>query len=260
MFTSFPYCCSRWPFPLARMKRPRRRLWPTQLRPPRSMRRCVRLPRAPANPFPPPLLFNPRYEYRPQKHALSPAFQVLATFASVLYAVRPERVPGFAFAWLELVSHRLLLPPLLQVSSQRGWPLAHRLIHSMMRFIYPALRRAEMNEAAQLFHRGLLRVLLLLLHDFPDFLADYAPSFVEVLPPLCVQMRNLVLSATPRAVRLADPFAPALVMTTMPECSVPPRMLWSAIESLPIVLRAELDAYVRLPPPRATSALFQVRC
>lgn len=114
--------------------------------------------------------------------------QVLAAFASVLYAVRPERVPGFAFAWLELISHRLLLPPLLQVSGQRGWPLAHRLIYAMLRFIYPALRRAEMNEGAHLFHRALLRVLLVLLHDAPEFLADYAPSFLEVLPPSCVQV------------------------------------------------------------------------
>jgi hypothetical protein len=186
--------------------------------------------------------------------------QVLAAFASVLYAVRPERVPGFAFAWLELASHRLLLPPLLQVSGQRGWPLVHRLVYSMMRFLYPALRRAELNEGAQLFHRGLLRVLLLLLHDFPDFLSDYAPSFCEVLPPLCIQMRNLVLSAAPRSLRVSDPFSPTLVMASVPECSVPPRLLWSASESLPAALRAEVDAYVRMPlgAPRAPSALFQV--
>lgn len=121
--------------------------------------------------------------------------QVLAAFAAVFYAVRPERVPGFAFAWLELVSHRLLLPPLLQISNQRGWPLAHRLVYAMLRFIYPALRRAEMNEGAHLFHRSLLRVLLVLLHDFPDFLSDYAPSFLEVLPPSCVQVcRSVLLS------------------------------------------------------------------
>ena len=114
--------------------------------------------------------------------------QVLAAFAAIFYAVRPERVPGFAFAWLELVSHRLLLPPLLQIPGQRGWPLAHRLVYAMLRFIYPALRRAEMNEGAHLFHRSLLRVLLVLLHDFPEFLADYAPSLLEVLPPSCVQV------------------------------------------------------------------------
>ena len=39
-----------------------------------------------------------------------------------------RRVPGFAFAWLELVSHRALTPELLAVSGQRGWPLVHRLL------------------------------------------------------------------------------------------------------------------------------------
>jgi CCR4-NOT transcription complex subunit 1 len=39
--------------------------------------------------------------------------QVLAAFASALLALQPLRVPGFAFAWLELVSHRCFLPRLL---------------------------------------------------------------------------------------------------------------------------------------------------
>ena len=34
-------------------------------------------------------------------------------FANLLHAVQPVRVPSFAFAWLEVVSHRCLLPRLL---------------------------------------------------------------------------------------------------------------------------------------------------
>jgi hypothetical protein len=33
----------------------------------------------------------------------------------VLIAVQPRLLPGFAFAWLELASHRSLMPRLLQV-------------------------------------------------------------------------------------------------------------------------------------------------
>ncbi len=35
-------------------------------------------------------------------------------------------------------------------------------------------------------------------------------SFCDVIPPTCVQMRNLILAAFPRNVRLPDPFTPNL--------------------------------------------------
>ncbi len=60
------------------------------------------------------------------------------------------------------------------------------------------------------FTQGTLRVLLVLLHDFPEFLCDYHFSFCDVIPPNCIQMRNLILSAFPRNMRLPDPFTPNL--------------------------------------------------
>ena len=54
--------------------------------------------------------------------------QVLAAFASVLLALQPMRVPGFAFAWLELVSHRCFMPRLLLDHARKGRPLLQRLI------------------------------------------------------------------------------------------------------------------------------------
>lgn len=173
--------------------------------------------------------------------------QVLAALANVLHAVRPERVPGFAFAWLELAAHRLLLPPLLAVPGQRGWPLAHRLVLDLFRFLYPALRRAEMNAAVKLLYRGGLRLLLVLHHDAPEFLADFAAPLLEVLPPSCIQLRNLLLSAAPRAVRLPDPFAASAAVEAVPECAVLPRVLGSPGDAVPLppASRAELDALLR---------------
>ena len=63
------------------------------------------------------------------------------------------------------------------------------------------------------FFQGTLRVLLVLLHDFPEFLCDYHFSFCDVIPPNCIQMRNLILSAFPRNMRLPDPFTPNLKVT-----------------------------------------------
>lgn len=60
------------------------------------------------------------------------------------------------------------------------------------------------------FKQGTLRVLLVLLHDFPEFLCDYHYGFCDVIPPNCIQLRNLILSAFPRNMRLPDPFTPNL--------------------------------------------------
>lgn len=62
----------------------------------------------------------------------------------------------------------------------------------------------------RLLYKGTLRVLLVLLHDFPEFLCDHHFSFCNVIPASCIQMRNLILSAFPRNMRLPDPFTPNL--------------------------------------------------
>ncbi len=56
----------------------------------------------------------------------------------------------------------------------------------------------------------MLRVLLVLLHDFPEFLCEYHFLLCDAVPTTCIQMRNLILSAFPRNMRLPDPFTPNL--------------------------------------------------
>ena len=73
--------------------------------------------------------------------------------------------------------------------------------------------------------QGTLRVLLVLLHDFPEFLCDYHYSFCDVISPNCIQMRNLILSAFPRNMRLPDPFTPNLKVDMLADIGQPPRIL-----------------------------------
>lgn len=70
--------------------------------------------------------------------------------------------------------------------------------------------RPSLLESVRLLYQGMLRTLLVLLHDFPEFLSDYHLSFCDVIPPSCIQLRNLVLAAFPRSMRLPDPFTPNL--------------------------------------------------
>ena len=206
--------------------------------------------------------FNPRPYYRAlaglmmEMHAPDSALdsshpRVLAAFASALLALQPLRVPGFAFAWLELVSHRCFLPRLLVDHNRKGWPLLQRLLTAALKFLEPFLRSAELTETVRLLYRGTLRLLLVLLHDFPEFLCDHHFNLCDVIPPNCIQMRNLVLNAFPRNMRLPDPFTPNLKVDLLPEISQSPRIVAddeNAFRSSP--LRAELDAYLKTRSPR----------
>ena len=143
----------------------------------------------------------------------------------ILLALQPLRVPGFAFAWLELVSHRCFLPRLLTDHNRKGWPLLQKLLTAMLKFLEPFLRQAELTETVRLLYRGTLRLLLVLLHDFPEFLCDHHFNLCDTIPPNCIQMRNLVLSAFPRNMRLPDPFTPNLKVDLLPEISQSPRVV-----------------------------------
>ncbi|KAL8540308.1 hypothetical protein ACS0TY_001780 [Phlomoides rotata] len=68
------------------------------------------------------------------------------------------------------------------------------------------------NFQVHFLYKGALRVLLVLvlLHDFPELLCDYHFSFCDVIPPSCIRMQNIILSALPRNMRLPDPSTPNL--------------------------------------------------
>lgn len=51
-----------------------------------------------------------------------------------------------------------------------------------------------------IFYKGLLRVLLVFLHDYNDFLSEYAYVFVEEIPSHLIQIRNIILSAYPKEI------------------------------------------------------------
>lgn len=148
------------------------------------------------------------------------------------------------------------MPKILTGNSQKGWPYFQRLLVDLFQFMEPFLRNAELGGPvgcfwfllvwsymapghcvaapltgkqviilcdwfmqAHFLYKGTLRVLLVLLHDFPEFLCDYHFTFCDVIPPSCIQMRNIILSAFPHNMRLPDPSTPNLkVWTHVPWC------------------------------------------
>ncbi|KAJ1653643.1 CCR4-NOT core subunit cdc39 [Dispira simplex] len=148
---------------------------------------------------------------------------LLSVVADTLQAVQPGSVPGFSFAWVSLVAHRFFLPHFLM--AEERWPVAERLLIDALRFIAPALYGNQLDEAVRLLYKGIVRIMLVILHDFPEFLCDYFTSFCDVIPVTCVQMRNLVVSAYARDMCLPEPLSQDLHLEELPEVQQDPRIL-----------------------------------
>lgn len=149
--------------------------------------------------------------------------QTALVFSDALMLLSPTRLPGFVFAWLELLSHRAILPTLL-LSPRRevGWPQYQKLLVELLRFMQPYLRSGELADPIRFLYRGMLRLLLVLLHDFPEFLAEYYVGLCDYVPQTCVQLRNLILSACPRNVQQPDPFQQELMIDRLPAIQLAP--------------------------------------
>ncbi|KAJ6337998.1 hypothetical protein OIU76_007635 [Salix suchowensis] len=173
-------------------------------------------------------------------------FQILTAFAGAFHNLQPLKVPGFSYVWLSLVSHRNFMPRLLIGNAQKGWPHAQRLLVDLFQFLEPYLRNAELAVPVHLLYKGTLRVLLVLLHDFPEFLCDYHFTFCDVIPPSCIQMRNIILSAFPLNMRLPDPSTPNLKIDLLPEIREPPHILSEVDAALKLkLMKTDVDEYLK---------------
>lgn len=125
-----------------------------------------------------------------------------------------------------------------------------QLLVDLFKYLAPFLRNTNLTKSVTTMYRGALKVLLVLLHDFPEFLCEYHYGFCDVIPPNCIQMRNLILSAFPRNMRLPDPFTPNLKVDMLAEITQAPRILptYAALIQ-PASFRKDLDTYLKTRAP-----------
>ncbi|XP_077542745.1 CCR4-NOT transcription complex subunit 1 isoform X6 [Haemaphysalis longicornis] len=178
-------------------------------------------------------------------------FHVLMAFCNTLHVLQPCKAPAFAYSWLELISHRVFLGRVLALTpQQKAWGMFAQLLNDLFKFLAPFLRNVDLEKPIQLLYKGTLRVLLVLLHDFPEFLCDYHYGFCDLIPANCIQMRNLILSAFPRHMRLPDPFTPNLKVEALPEITQAPRVLTNFASVIqPQSFKKDLDSYIKTRGP-----------
>ncbi|KAF8510218.1 Not1-domain-containing protein [Hysterangium stoloniferum] len=148
---------------------------------------------------------------------------LLVAICDTFNTLKPAHFPGFAFSWISLISHRLFMPKLLLSANREGWGAFHQALLSLLHFLAPFLRARELHHSTRDMYQGATRILIVLLHDFPDFLSEYYFSLCDAIPHRCIQLRNLVLSAFPAAITLPDPYLRNIRLDAIPEMGpIPP--------------------------------------
>ncbi|ORY87999.1 CCR4-Not complex component, Not1-domain-containing protein [Protomyces lactucae-debilis] len=167
-------------------------------------------------------LFSELHKHSEVLESLYPRF--IHILADALLVLQPSNFPKYAFAWIALISHRFFLPQLLGQTESSGWAKYAELMTALLRFVGPSLESVEMNVSVRVIYHALLRLLLVLLNDFPNFLTNNHQVFCNHIPARCIQLRNLILSSFPRKMRLPDPFLPGLKVDRLPETAISPEI------------------------------------
>lgn len=143
-----------------------------------------------------------RQEYQFQRQEVEGMFLQLT---KMFEKIEPLNFPGFSFVWLELISNKYYLPALL--NKREHWESYHVLIVKLLEFFKFYTTHETINyDFMRTFYKGVLRVLLMFLHDYNDFLSEYAYVFIEVIPSHLIQIRNIILSAYPKDIYQREPF------------------------------------------------------
>ena len=106
-------------------------------------------------------------------------------------------------------------------------------MESMLSYVSDLLKPGTVAVVAKELYRGVLRILLILHHDFPEFLAENHYRLCNTIPAHCTQLRNLVLSAYPSSIlELPDPFTAGLKVDRLDEIRKAPHIAGDILSPL----------------------------
>lgn len=158
-------------------------------------------------------------------HHSSQHREMMFAFADKFLALQPRHAPGFVYGWLGLISHRVFMPTLLSMEDDAGWEHYCQIMQCLLLYIGEQLKPANVSFVAKDLYKGVLRLLLVLHHDFPGFVAENHYRLCNVIPAHCAQLRNLILSAYPSTFqKLPDPFREGLKVDRLDEMRYAPKV------------------------------------
>ncbi|KAH6982099.1 CCR4-Not complex component, Not1-domain-containing protein [Ilyonectria sp. MPI-CAGE-AT-0026] len=151
---------------------------------------------------------------------------VMLKMATRFAGMGPTHLPGFIYAWLSLIQHRAFLPVLLQMPDGAGWAAFVDLVCQLLDTLGEQLKVFEVSNVAKEIYRATLKLLVILQHDFPDFIAANHVKLCASIPPHCTQLLNAVLAANPQqSPKLAETLPPGAKADRPGEARVSPGLV-----------------------------------
>ncbi|KAI5464746.1 CCR4-Not complex component, Not1-domain-containing protein [Mariannaea sp. PMI_226] len=152
---------------------------------------------------------------------------VMLKVASRLSGMGPVHIPGFIYAWLSLIQHRGFLPTMMQLSDGAGWKAYTNLLCQLLDTLGEQLRVFEVSNVTKEIYRATLKLLVILQHDFPNYIAANHIRICASIPPHCTQLLNAVLAANPQQTPEA-----VVKVENIDEARVSPRLVEEATITL----------------------------
>ncbi|KAI2780459.1 Not1-domain-containing protein [Daldinia loculata] len=125
--------------------------------------------------------------------------EFLVRLSWTLLQLNPERFPGFAFAWLSLVGHRRFMPDILLLESKSGWAPYTKLLKCLLRHVSAHMKAIDVTDVVKEYYRAVVKLLVVLAHDFGDYISANVTQLCSSISPHCTQLRNIVLNCSPRS-------------------------------------------------------------
>lgn len=171
----------------------------------------------------------------------------------VFNSLQPIIFPGFTFAWISLISHRMFLPKLLELPAKNeGYAVVTKLLTDIFKFesIYGKDTEFLQHDVVNVIFKAITRIFVGIYHDHPEYLVDCHYQLSTAVPTGYVQLKNIILSATPKLIQLVDPFTQGLKVERLPEINESPTIAYKPIEDLiKVGLKKPVENFLRIPAP-----------
>lgn len=176
--------------------------------------------------------------------------ELYKVLADILLCLQPTAFPGFTYAWICLISHRMFMPMILELGetdSECSEKFCSLLV-ALLRFESGFVKGSIIPDSVNVIYKGTIRVFTVLLHDFPEFLAQWFNPLLSATSFTFIQLRNIISSAVPFDIKVPDPFQPGLKVDRLPETYIAPVI--GSDPSQPLLkknCKKTLDNYLRIP-------------
>lgn len=181
--------------------------------------------------------------------------RMLPKFAARISDLNPTQHPGFLFGWMALIGHHGLVSTILTLPNEAGWSSYTKLLQQLLSYLGELLKPVEVSDLAKEIYQATLKLLAVLYHDFPEYLAANHVQLLQSLPPHAVQLQNMILAASPSSAKLVDPFQQGLKIDRVPGIRDAPRSTFDAATQLRRAGLLEiLDQTLRSGPTEDTIA------